>query len=262
VQLRRFAGMGCRARCQALRRQLSRHARAEKCAGDAQTGRWHTAWRNAPETAWLADSPSSARHRAMRRLDAGYTGFFEAVKAGQRAGPPSFKRCGEESGMRFPDPKQLSLDAAIEGLPTTGMSASGRGAVDEPGRNVKATPGQTRNILGAARGEFFRRLVHSLQWRGGRVVVVDRAHTGHTCRISGLMCEPNRKAPALIRRVARSNAEHADVHAGKNILAERQAIWLKKRSAACGAGARCEALARVCRGAAAKRKSAVARALA
>lgn len=116
AQLRRFAGMGRRVWNMALAEQRARHARGEKYAGHAQMCKWLTAWRNAPETAWLADGPVHPQQQVLRRLDDAYRRFFAAAKAGQaggrgRTGPPEFKRYGDEPGMRFPDPKQFALDA-------------------------------------------------------------------------------------------------------------------------------------------------------
>jgi len=116
-QLRRFAGMGRRVWNMALAEQRARHARGEKYAGHAEMCMWLTAWRNAPATAWLAEGPIHPQQQVLRRLDEAYRRFFAAAKAGQaggrgRTGPPEFKRYGDEPGIRFPDPKQFSMDAA------------------------------------------------------------------------------------------------------------------------------------------------------
>jgi len=107
VRLRRFAGMCRSVWNMALAEQRARHARGEKYAGHAQMCKWLTAWRNAPATAWLADGPIHPQQQVLRRLDVAYGRFFS--RAG---GFPSFKRYGDEPGIRFPDPKQFTLDAA------------------------------------------------------------------------------------------------------------------------------------------------------
>lgn len=117
AQLRRYAGMGRQVWNRALAEQRARHARGERYAGHAEMCKWLTAWRNAPETAWLADGPIHPQQQVLRRLDEAYRRFFAAAKAGQaggrgRTGPPEFKRYGDEPGIRFPDPKQFSMDAA------------------------------------------------------------------------------------------------------------------------------------------------------
>ncbi len=93
--------------CHALAEQRARHARGEKYAGHAEMCKWLTDWRNDPATAWLSEGPIHPQQQVLRRLDEAYRRFFS--KAG---GFPSFKRRGEEPGIRFPDPKQFALDAA------------------------------------------------------------------------------------------------------------------------------------------------------
>lgn len=116
-QLRRYAGMGRQVWNRALAEQRAQHARGEKYAGFAEMCKWLTAWRNDPATAWLAEGPIHPQQQVLRRLDEAYKRFFAAAKAGLaggrgRTGPPEFKRYGDEPGIRFPDPKQFSLDAA------------------------------------------------------------------------------------------------------------------------------------------------------
>ena len=102
---------------EALGEQQARHARGQKYAGYAQMCQWLTAWRNAPGTSWLAEGPVHPQQQVLRRLHEAYKRLFAAVKAGTaggrgRTGPPQFKRYGDNPGLRFPDPKQFSLDAA------------------------------------------------------------------------------------------------------------------------------------------------------
>jgi putative transposase len=53
----------------------------------------------------LPKGPIHPQQQVLRQLDAAYRRFF--AKTG---GFPSFKRRGEEPGIRFPDPKQFALD--------------------------------------------------------------------------------------------------------------------------------------------------------
>lgn len=106
-QLRRYAGQLRWVWNEALREQRARHARGEKYAGYVDMAKWLTAWRNAPATAWLAVGPIHPQQQVLRRLDETYRRFFAGA-----GGFPSFKRRGEEPGIRFPDPKQFALDAA------------------------------------------------------------------------------------------------------------------------------------------------------
>ena len=396
--LRRFAGGLRWVWNQALAQQRQRHERGEKFAGYAQMCSWLTAWRNAPETAWLAQGPVHAQQQVLRRLEAAYRRFFEAAKAGQAGGrggvkPPRFKARGQEPGIRFPDPKQFTLEAAnarqariklpklgwvrlrlsqpvdgtlrnvsltregagpgarwhvalqvecaqtlqalevvaptlgidlgvaafaatsegelvqplralarqqvrlaryqrsvsrkkkgsanrkkaaqrlgalhrriarqrndwlhqlstrlanehaavaLEDLRVQAMSASARGTADAPGRNVRQKAGLNRGILDAAWGEFARQLTYKLQWRGGRVILVDPAYTSRTCRLCGHEAADNRRTQALFSCVACGHTDHADVHAAKNILAAGHAVWARERDsaaepAACGGAVR------------------------
>ncbi len=112
AQLRRFAGMERWIWCRALAEQRARHARGEKYAGYVEMCRWLTAWRNAFETRWLAEGPAAAQQHVLRRLDEAYKRFFAGLKEGRRVGSPKFKHRGQESGIRFPNPKGFRLDAA------------------------------------------------------------------------------------------------------------------------------------------------------
>jgi len=89
----------------ALSEQKARYARGQKYAGFVEMSHWLTAWRNTRETAWLTQGPAHTQQQVLRRLDEAYRRFF--AKTG---GMPSFKRRGQEPGIRFPDPKQFSLD--------------------------------------------------------------------------------------------------------------------------------------------------------
>lgn len=105
AQLRRAAGGLRWVWNQALEEQKARHARGEKFASYVDMAKCLTAWRNTTQTAWLAEGPIHPQQQVLRRLDEAYRRFFK--KAG---GFPSFKRRGDEPGIRFPDPKQFSID--------------------------------------------------------------------------------------------------------------------------------------------------------
>lgn len=105
--LRRFAG-ACRWTWNAaIAEQRRRREAGEKFAGYAAMCKWLTAWRHAPETAWLAYTPVHPLQQTLRRLEAAYRRFFEGA-----GGPPRFKARGQEPCLRFPDPQQFALDQA------------------------------------------------------------------------------------------------------------------------------------------------------
>lgn len=97
---------------QALAEQQRRHADGEKYAGYADMCKWLTAWRNAPGTAWLADAPNHPQQQVLKRLDESYKRFF--AKTG---GFPRFKSRGDDPVIRFPDAKQVALEAGRIKLP-------------------------------------------------------------------------------------------------------------------------------------------------
>jgi putative transposase len=111
-QLARYAGMMRWLWNRALAEQQSRRERGQKYAGYASMCGWLTAWRNAPETSWLAEGPAQPQQQVLKRLDTAFRTFFANVKAGRTPGYPRFKKRGEEPGIRFPDSKQFKLDAA------------------------------------------------------------------------------------------------------------------------------------------------------
>ncbi len=67
--------------------------------------------------------------------------------------------------------------------------------------------------------------VQWLQWRGGRVILVDAGYTSRTCRVCAHESAQNRKTQALLVRVACGHTENADVPAARNILARGIALF-------------------------------------
>ncbi len=110
--MRRFAG-SCRVVFnEALALQKTRHERGEKKLGYAGLCKELTAWRNgAPlpsgrPAPWLAEAPVHPLQQALKDLERAYTNFFA-----RRADFPCFKKKGQGESFRYPDPKQIKLDA-------------------------------------------------------------------------------------------------------------------------------------------------------
>jgi putative transposase len=105
--LRRFVG-SCRwVWNRAIAEQQRRREAGEKFAGHAAMCQWLTGWRHASETIWLAETPIHPQQQTLRRLEAAYQRFFTG-----QGGYPKFKGRGQDAGLRFPDPKQFTLDQA------------------------------------------------------------------------------------------------------------------------------------------------------
>jgi putative transposase len=107
---------------------------------------------------------------------------------------------------------------AVEDLKIRNMSATAKGTVEAPGKNVRAKAGLNRSIMDASWGNFVQQLTYKVEWRGGRVILVNPAYTSRTCRLCGFQSAANRQSQALFKCTSCGHNEHADVHAAKNIL--------------------------------------------
>jgi len=106
-KMRRFAG-SCRfVFNMALALQKHRYEQGEKKLGYAGLCRLLTDWRNSTETAWLADAPVHPLQQTLKDLERAYGNYFA-----KRAEFPRFKKKGQGDRFRYPDPKQIKLDAA------------------------------------------------------------------------------------------------------------------------------------------------------
>lgn len=104
-QSRRYAGSLRWLWNKALATQRERYAAGVKYASYVDMCKWLTEWRHAESTAWLAETPMHPQQQVLKRLDAAYQRFFKKT-----GGFPSFKKYGDNPGIRFPDPKQMVLD--------------------------------------------------------------------------------------------------------------------------------------------------------
>ena len=106
----------------------------------------------------------------------------------------------------------------VEGLQIRNMSASAKGSIEEPGRNVKTKSGLNKSILDQGWFEFRRQLDYKLFWKGGMLVEVNPRHTSQRCSCCGHTAKENRVSQAVFRCLACGHEENADVNAAKNIL--------------------------------------------
>lgn len=112
----------------------------------------------------------------------------------------------------------------IEDLNVRSMSASAKGTIQAPGRNVRAKAALNAAILDQGWGEFRRQLEYKQDWQGGRVLAVSARNTSRRCSACGHTTPENRKTQAVFHCVACGHREHADVNAAKNILAAGHAV--------------------------------------
>jgi len=102
------------------------------------------------------------------------------------------------------------------------MSASARGTIEDPGRNVKAKSGLNKSILDQGWHEFKRQLKYKLFWQGGSLEEVDSRHTSQRCSCCGYTAKENRLSQADFKCIACEYEENADVNAARNILTAGQ----------------------------------------
>jgi len=103
----------------------------------------------------------------------------------------------------------------VESLRVKGMTASGRGTVEQPSRQVRQKAGLNRAILNSGWGGF----VEKLKYKSARLIEVNPKHTSQRCTECGFTDEGNRQAQAHFKCLACGHKDNADVNAALNILA-------------------------------------------
>lgn len=114
---------------------------------------------------------------------------------------------------------------AMEDLYVQGMTASAKGTVETPGKNVKQKAGLNRSVLDVGFGEIRRQIEYKAQWAGRTTVKIDRWYPSSK-RCSGCGHIHQRLTLATRRWTCPDcGAVHdRDENAAKNILAAGKAI--------------------------------------
>ena len=164
-QMSRFAG-SCRfVYNKGLALQKARYDAGEKKLNYAGLCKLLTQWRGETQTLWLKDAPTHPLQQALKDLERAYANFFA-----RRADLPRFKRKGRHDSFRYPDPKQIKLDAVNSRLflPKLGWLRY---------RNSRNVLGAVKNVtVSLSCGKWFvsiqtERQVEQLLPRGGAVGV-------------------------------------------------------------------------------------------
>lgn len=113
---------------------------------------------------------------------------------------------------------------AVEDLRIKNMTASAKGTVEEPGRNVRQKAGLNRAILNKGWGGFLLALEHAARYHGATVVKVNPAYTSQRCSRCGVVDAKARESQAVFACSACGHRDNADVNAAKNILAAGLAV--------------------------------------
>jgi putative transposase len=106
----------------------------------------------------------------------------------------------------------------IEDLKVKNMTKSAKGAVNRPGKNLRAKSSLNRSILDQGWSEFRRQLGYKLAWRGGWLEAVPPHNTSRTCPSCGYVSADNRETQARFACLSCGFEGHADHIAATNIL--------------------------------------------
>lgn len=105
----------------------------------------------------------------------------------------------------------------MEDLRVKNMSASAKGTLEEPGRNVRAKSGLNKSILDQGWYTFRRMIGYKLEWYGGELVLVPPYHTSQECPICGYVSPGNRPSQPIFHCIECGFTGHADHVAAINI---------------------------------------------
>ncbi|WP_223809103.1 zinc ribbon domain-containing protein [Nocardiopsis listeri] len=106
----------------------------------------------------------------------------------------------------------------LESLRTTNMTASAKGTIEEPGKQVRQKSGLNRAILDKGWHRLELALRNAARKPGTRIVLVDPAYTSQTCYRCKVVDANSRKSQAEFVCTSCGHTDHADVNAAKNIL--------------------------------------------
>lgn len=112
----------------------------------------------------------------------------------------------------------------IEDLKVKEMSASAKGTLASPGRDVKRKSGLNKSILDQGWYEFRRQLEYKSEWGGGNVIAIPPMNTSLMCFSCKYVDGRNRVSQSIFRCISCEHEENADVNAARNILAAGRAV--------------------------------------
>ena len=88
---------------------------------------------------------------------------------------------------------------SVEDLKVAAMTASAKGTVEQPGKNVRAKAGLSKAILDQGWFEFRRQLDYKAAWNGGRLVAVPPQYTSQECSACGHTAKGEPAFPGVFR---------------------------------------------------------------
>ena len=105
----------------------------------------------------------------------------------------------------------------LEELRTTNMTASAKGTIDTPGKQVRQKAGLNRAILDKGWHRLETALRNAARKTGTQIVLVNPAYTSQTCHRCTHVDSDSRKSQAAFECTKCGHTDHADVNAAKNI---------------------------------------------
>jgi putative transposase len=106
----------------------------------------------------------------------------------------------------------------IEDMRVTGMTASAKGTIEQPGRNVRAKAGLNRAILDNTPGERRRQLAYKAPRFGSELWLVPPQATSQTCATCGHRDPASRPGCGRVFACTGCGHQaHADANAARNI---------------------------------------------
>ena len=105
----------------------------------------------------------------------------------------------------------------VEDLKVAAMTASAKGTVEKPGKDVRRTAGRNKAILDQGWFEFRRQLGYKAAWNGGRLVAVPPQYTSQECSACGHTAKANRRSQECFVCAACGFEKHADWNAAINV---------------------------------------------
>jgi len=168
-------------------------------------------------------SGTSRKMERERRLNRDVSrckkGSSNRLKAKKRLADHKAKMARRRADMIHRISSQLVKNhgwVAIENLKVKSMTASAKGTVEKPGRNVAQKAGLNRAILDKGWGELRRQLGYKLAWKGGTLVEVKAAYSSQECSVCHYIDKESR-SKQVYHCTACGNKDHADTNAAKVI---------------------------------------------
>lgn len=175
------------------------------------------------------------RHRAAQRV-------LARRKRGSNRRRRQLQRCARLAAWRARIRRDWHHKAAfslasrfgavvLEDLKIGNMTASARGTIDAPGRNIRQKAGLNRSILNQGWGSFETILAYKLEERGGTLVNINPAYTSQTCSECGAVDKESRESQAVFLCRRCGFHTHADHNAAINILGLAPCDALRRNTA-------------------------------